>query len=74
MRVPRTTGRRRLRMSAVALALVLPLVGGATTTFGVHIEYASGHGFTPVAVSFNCWINRRTRARIYNSGVVERIE
>ncbi|WP_068148992.1 alpha/beta hydrolase-fold protein [Rhodococcoides corynebacterioides] len=32
MRVPRTTGRRRLRMSAVALALVLPLVGGATTT------------------------------------------
>ena len=49
-------------------------VGGSTTTFGVHIEYASGHGFTPVAVSFNCWINRRTRARIYNSGVVERIE
>ena len=49
-------------------------VGGATTTFGVHIEYASGHGFTPVAVSFNCWINRRTRARIYNSGVVERVE
>ena len=49
-------------------------VGGATTAFGVHIEYASGHGFTPVAVSFNCWINRRTRARIHNSGQVERIE
>ncbi|GAU84659.1 fumarate hydratase [Bosea sp. BIWAKO-01] len=49
-------------------------VGGSTTTFGVHIEYASGHGFTPVAVSFNCWINRRTRAKIHNSGVVERIE
>ena len=49
-------------------------VGGATTAFGVHIEYASGHGFTPVAVSFNCWINRRTRARLYNSGQVERIE
>ena len=49
-------------------------VGGSTTTFGVHIEYASGHGFTPIAVSFNCWINRRTRARIHNSGVVERIE
>ncbi|KFC70359.1 Hydro-lyase, Fe-S type, tartrate/fumarate subfamily, alpha subunit [Bosea sp. LC85] len=49
-------------------------VGGSTTTFGVHVEYASGHGFTPVAVSFNCWINRRTRAKIHNSGVVERIE
>ncbi|MBL8569437.1 MAG: fumarate hydratase [Phreatobacter sp.] len=49
-------------------------VGGSTTTFGVHIEYAAGHGFTPIAVSFNCWINRRTRARIYNSGRVERIE
>lgn len=48
--------------------------GGTTTTFGVHIDYASGHGFTPIAVSFNCWINRRTRAKIYNSGVVERIE
>lgn len=49
-------------------------VGGSTTAFGVHIEYSSGHGFTPVAVSFNCWINRRTRARIYNSGVVEYVE
>lgn len=49
-------------------------VGGSTTTFGVHVEYASGHGFTPVAVSFNCWINRRTRVKIHNSGVVERIE
>lgn len=49
-------------------------VGGATTAFGVHIEYASGHGFTPVAVSFNCWINRRTRALVHNSGQVERIE
>ncbi|CEJ12759.1 L(+)-tartrate dehydratase subunit alpha [bacterium YEK0313] len=49
-------------------------VGGATTAFGVHIEYASGHGFTPVAVSFNCWINRRTRALVYNSGRVERVE
>ena len=49
-------------------------VGGATTTFGVHVEYAAGHGFTPVAVSFNCWINRRTRARIHNDGTVERVE
>jgi fumarate hydratase subunit alpha len=49
-------------------------VGGSTTAFGVHVEYSAGHGFTPVAVSFNCWINRRTRARIYNSGLVERVE
>jgi fumarate hydratase subunit alpha len=49
-------------------------VGGSTTAFGVHIEYSAGHGFTPVAVSFNCWINRRTRARIHNSGEVERVE
>jgi fumarate hydratase subunit alpha len=48
--------------------------GGVTTTLGVHINYASGHGFTPVAVCFNCWINRRTRARIFNDGTVERIE
>ena len=44
------------------------------TQLGVHVEYASGHGFTPVAVCFNCWINRRTRARLYNDGRVERIE
>jgi fumarate hydratase subunit alpha len=48
--------------------------GGDTTALGVHIDYASGHGFTPVAICFNCWINRRTRARIYNSGKVERLE
>jgi fumarate hydratase subunit alpha len=48
--------------------------GGDTTALAVHVEYASGHGFTPVAVSFNCWINRRTRARLYNDGHVERIE
>lgn len=49
-------------------------VGGSTTAFGVHVNYSSGHGFTPVAVCFNCWINRRTRALIHNSGEVERIE
>jgi fumarate hydratase subunit alpha len=48
--------------------------GGMTTALGVHVEYASGHGFTPVAVCFNCWINRRTRARIYDDGRVERVE
>lgn len=48
--------------------------GGDTTALAVHIDYAAGHGFTPVAVCFNCWINRRTRARLYDDGRVERIE
>ena len=48
--------------------------GGDTTALGIHIDYSAGHGFTPVAVCFNCWINRRTTARIFNSGTVERIE
>lgn len=48
--------------------------GGDSTAFAVHIEYAAGHGFTPVAVSFNCWINRKAGARIYNDGRVERFE
>jgi fumarate hydratase subunit alpha len=48
--------------------------GGDTTALAVHVDYASGHGYTPVAVCFNCWINRRTRARIHNDGSVERME
>lgn len=48
--------------------------GGDSTTLAVHINYAAGHGFTPVAVCFNCWINRRTRARLHNSGRVEILE
>ncbi|HEY9279549.1 MAG TPA: fumarate hydratase [Eoetvoesiella sp.] len=48
--------------------------GGDTTAMAVHIESSAGHGFTPVAVSFNCWINRRTKARIYNDGRIERLE
>ena len=48
--------------------------GGDSTALAVHINYAAGHGFTPVAVAFNCWINRRTRARLYNDGRVETVE
>ena len=48
--------------------------GGDTTALGVHVEYGAGHGFTPVAVCFNCWINRRTRARLWNDGRMERLE
>lgn len=48
--------------------------GGDSTAMAVHVNYAAGHGFTPVAVAFNCWINRRTRARLYNDGRVESVE
>lgn len=48
-------------------------VGGATTALAVHIDYAFGHGYTPVAVCFNCWINRRAKARIHSDGRVERL-
>jgi len=48
--------------------------GGDTTALAVNIEYAFGHGFTPVAVCFNCWINRRAGARIYNDGRIEKFE
>ena len=48
--------------------------GGDTTALGVHVEYSAGHGFTPVAVCFNCWINRRTRAILHGDGRVERVE
>lgn len=45
--------------------------GGDTTVLGVHVDFASGHGFTPVAVCFNCWINRRSRVRIWGDGRME---
>ena len=48
--------------------------GGDSSAMAVHIDYCYGHGFTPVAVSINCWINRRTHARIHANGDVERIE
>ena len=48
-------------------------VGGSTTALAVHIDYAFGHGYTPVAVCFNCWINRRAKARLHSDGRVERL-
>lgn len=48
--------------------------GGDTTALAVHVDYSAGHGFVPVAVCFNCWINRRTRARLYDDGRVEHVE
>lgn len=48
--------------------------GGDATALAVHVDYSHGHGFVPVAVCFNCWINRRTAARIHDNGRVERLE
>jgi len=45
--------------------------GGDTTALAVHINYSAGHGFTPVAVCFNCWINRRMSAKVFNDGSIE---
>ena len=45
--------------------------GGDSTALAVHADYAASHGFVPVAVEFNCWINRRASARIFNDGRVE---
>lgn len=45
--------------------------GGDASAMAVHIDYAASHGFVPVAVCLNCWINRRTAARIHNDGRVE---
>jgi fumarate hydratase subunit alpha len=48
--------------------------GGEVTALAIHIKYAAGHGFVPVAVCFNCWVNRKLSARIYNNGKVEYFE
>jgi fumarate hydratase subunit alpha len=48
--------------------------GGDTTAMAVHVDYAASHGFMPVAVALNCWINRRTGARIHDDGSVEWFE
>jgi len=64
----------RLRKAVNATGFGPMGTGGDTTALAVHVDYAAGHGFTPVAVCFNCWINRRTRARLYDDGRVERIE
>ncbi|MBF9033264.1 fumarate hydratase [Rhodobacterales bacterium HKCCE2091] len=59
---------QRLKTAVNALGFGPMGTGGDTTVLAVHVDYASGHGFTPVAVCFNCWINRRTRVRLYGDG------
>jgi fumarate hydratase subunit alpha len=48
--------------------------GGDTSAMSVNIDFAYSHGFVPVAVCINCWINRRTSAKIYNDGRVENLD
>jgi len=45
--------------------------GGDCSAMAVHVDYSASHGFVPVAVCLNCWINRRTAARIHGDGRVE---
>lgn len=46
-------------------------LGGQAGAMAVHVDYAGSHGFMPVAVALNCWINRRTAARIDAGGHVQ---
>lgn len=47
-------------------------LGGATTAFAVHIEYAYTHiSMNPVAVNIQCWRGERARARVQMDGSVE---
>lgn len=48
--------------------------GGRNTAMAVHADYCCGHGFTPVAVALNCWIDRRTSARVHADGRIEWLE
>ena len=49
-------------------------LGGAVTALDVSAEYAGCHTASlPVAVSFQCWADRRASLRVYGSGEVEEI-
>ncbi|MGN4076975.1 fumarate hydratase [Burkholderia gladioli] len=65
---------RRLLDAVNAMGFGPMGTGGDTTAMAMHIDYAGSHGFVPVAVCFNCWINRRTAARIHGDGRVEFLE
>jgi fumarate hydratase subunit alpha len=65
---------RRLLDAVNAMGFGPMGTGGEASAMAVHIDYAASHGFVPVAVCFNCWINRRTAARIHNDGRVEYLD
>lgn len=46
-------------------------LGGATTAFAVHVEYAYTHiSMNPVAVNIQCWRGERASARVHLDGAV----
>ncbi len=49
-------------------------IGGDTTALAVNVEVSSGHSSVPVAVCFNCWPNRRMRAKIHSDGRIDYYE
>jgi fumarate hydratase subunit alpha len=47
-------------------------IGGDTTALAVNIEVVSTHtAICPVAISFHCWVARRSGIRIYSDGAVQ---
>lgn len=47
-------------------------LGGVTTSFAVHVEYAYTHiSMNPVAVNIQCWRGERARATVRADGTVE---
>ncbi len=47
-------------------------LGGSTTAFAVHLEYAYTHiSMNPVAVNIQCWRGERAKARIDADGAVD---
>jgi fumarate hydratase subunit alpha len=72
---PQVADMERRLMAAINMTGFGPMgTGGDSTALSVNVDYNAGHGFTPVAVAFNCWINRRTRARLYNDGRIDVLE
>jgi fumarate hydratase subunit alpha/L(+)-tartrate dehydratase alpha subunit len=46
-------------------------LGGRTTSFAVHVEYAATHiSMNPVAINIQCWRGERARATIGRNGEV----
>ena len=48
--------------------------GGTAPRWRCTSNYAAGTASRRWPSAFNCWINRRTRARLYNDGRVEIVE
>ena len=60
-------------LEAVNMTGIGPMgLGGRTTAFGVHIDYAFRHPASfPAAVAFSCWAARRAAAKIDSEGTID---